>query len=144
MKKAVMIFGLVWVLSVQFAHGGDVTTKMIKRAVPASMANESCWDGEWLDCTRKVAVDVAAETAAVPTAVSIASSLGTSASTGTAISSLAGAAATNATLAAIGGPVLETIGVVAIPIVGGPVAVGTLIVGGAAALVSWGINSLWD
>ncbi len=91
---------------------------------------------------RRMGVDIAAEATAVPVAVAGASYMGVTASTGTAISALSGAAATSATLAAIGGPASVCLGIVGISVA--PAVVGGAIVAGAGAAVAWGINKLMD
>ena len=88
----------------------------------------------------RVAVTVVAETVSVPAAVAGASAMGVTASTGTAIATLSGAAATNATLYAIGAPVASALGVT----FAAPVVVGGAVVGGIALAVSWGVSSLLD
>ena len=88
----------------------------------------------------KVAVTAVAESVSVPAAVAGASAMGVTASTGTAIATLSGAAATNATLYAIGAPVASALGVT----FAAPVVVGGAIVGGIALAVSWGVSSLLD
>ena len=88
----------------------------------------------------KVAVTVGTEASAIPAAVAGASAIGVTASTGTAIATLSGAAATNATLYAIGAPVASALGVT----FAAPVVVGGAVVGGIALAVSWGVSSLLD
>jgi len=92
---------------------------------------------------RRTAVNITTEAAAVPVTVGVASAAGATASTGTAIASLSGAAATSASVAAVGTPLvagLEIIGITCL----GPFAAGAIVIGGAAAGVAYGINSLLD
>lgn len=76
---------------------------------------------------------------ATSTAVSLVGAAGMTAKTGTAIATLSGAAATNATLCAIGTPVASALGIAAAPAV-----VGGVIVAGAAAGVCYGVSCLID
>ncbi len=87
----------------------------------------------------KAAADTAITASATSTAVYVAGAAGMTAKTGTAIAALSGAAATNATLAAIGTPVVTTLGIAAAPAV-----VGGVIVAGAAAGVCYGVHCLID
>ena len=87
----------------------------------------------------KAAADATITTGATSTAVYLASAAGVTAKTGTAIATLSGAAATNATLAAIGTPVATTLGIAAAPAV-----VGAAVVGAAAAGVCYGVHCLID
>lgn len=101
-----------------------------------------------LDKTNQVAdavsdsmVFIAIDAASLPTAVLLTSASGTQATTGTAIITLNGAAATSATLAAIGTPVsafvFTTTGVIFAPIV-----VGGVVVSAAGAVVGAGVNEM--
>jgi len=95
----------------------------------------------------KVAVSIAVEAVAVPTAVAGASAMGVTATTGTTIATLSGAAATNATLYAIGAPIASALTPVATALgatVAAPAVVGGIVVGGAAMLIGWGVSSLID
>ena len=88
-----------------------------------------CDDGS-KECIKSVAGTAAAvgvEVMAVPAAVAIASASGVTASTGTAIAALGGAAATNATLAAIGTPIVSGLAGIGVTL-GAPVVVGGFIV----------------
>lgn len=87
----------------------------------------------------KTAADTAITTSATSTAVYLAGAAGMTAKTGTAIAALSGAAATNATLCAIGTPVVAATGIVAAPAV-----VGSVIVAGVAAGVCYGVHCLID
>ena len=87
----------------------------------------------------KAVADTAITTGATSTAVYLAGAAGMTAKTGTAIAALSGAAATNATLCAIGTPVVTTLGIAAAPAV-----VGGVIVGAAAAGVCYGVHCLID
>ncbi len=87
----------------------------------------------------KAAADTAITTSATSTAVYLAGAAGMTAKTGTAIAALSGAAATNATLCAIGTPVVAATGIVAAPAV-----VGGVIVAGVAAGVCYGVHCLID
>jgi len=89
----------------------------------------------------KVGVHLATETGAVPATVNGASLLGLEASTGTAISSLNGAAAVSATSYAIGSPVAGVLSAVGITVA--PAVVGGVIIAGTAVLVASGINELF-
>ncbi len=89
----------------------------------------------------KSAVTYGVETASMPVAVYGASTLGVTASTGTAISSLSGAAAVSATSASIGTAIAGgavTVGGVVIA----PVVMGGVVITVVAAGVAYGINSL--
>lgn len=88
----------------------------------------------------KTAVSIGAESVAIPTAVVVSKAIGATASTGTAISTLSGAAATNATLAGIGAQTSAVIGALGITVA--PVVVGGAIVCGVAAGLAWGFNKV--
>lgn len=87
----------------------------------------------------KATLNTTIATSATSTAVSLAGAAGMTAKTGTAIATLSGAAATNATLCAIGTPVASALGIAAAPAV-----VGGVIVAGAAAGVCYGVSCLID
>lgn len=87
----------------------------------------------------KAAASSAAASGATSTAVYVASTAGMTAKTGTAIAALSGAAATKATLCAIGTPVVSALGLTVAPAV-----VGGAIVAGAGAAVGWGICKIID
>jgi len=92
--------------------------------------------------TGHAAIHIATETASVPVAVSIASVSGMTASTGTAISTLSGAAATSATLAGVGTTVLEVVGLAGSVAIAAPAAIGGAIVLGAGALVAYAVDTV--
>ncbi len=89
----------------------------------------------------KTAVSIGAESVAIPTAIAVSKAIGATASTGTAISTLSGAAATNATLAGIGAHASAVIGTLGITVA--PMVVGGAIVCGVAAGLAWGFNKLF-
>jgi hypothetical protein len=89
----------------------------------------------------KVAVDYVVTTNAVPAVVTVASELGVTASTGTAISTLSGAAATNATVAAVGSSVSTALGAAGIVVT--PMVVGGAVITCVAIGVAYGINTLF-
>ena len=76
------------------------------------------------------------------TVVTIASEIGATASTGTAISSLNGAASTSATAAAMGAPVAEALG--AIGILVAPAVAGAAIIGGIGLGIGYLVSKLFD
>jgi len=80
--------------------------------------------------------------AAVPTVVKIAQVVGAEASTGTAIGSLSGAAATSATLASVGSGASAALGAVGIAVA--PAAAGAAIVGAVAYGIGSAICSIFD
>ena len=80
---------------------------------------------------------------ATSTAVTLAGAAGMTAKTGTAIAALSGAAATNATLCAIGTPVVSALSAVGVT-VSAPAVVGGMIVAGAAAVTCYGVHCLID
>ena len=91
----------------------------------------------------KATADAAIAGSATSTAVAIAGAAGMTAKTGTAIAALSGCAATNATLCAIGTPVVSALGAVGVT-VGAPAVVGGAIVAGTAAAVCYGVHCLID
>ena len=91
----------------------------------------------------KATADAAIAGSATSTAVAIAGAAGMTAKTGTAIAALSGCAATNATLCAIGTPVVSALGAVGVT-VGAPAVVGGAIVAGTAAVVCYGVHCLID
>ena len=104
-----------------------------------SIMKEATIDG--LEAAGKEAVAITIVTPALTTgAVAGAGYIGATASTGTAIASLGGAAATSATLGAIGTTVLGAVGVT----VASPAVAGVAIVGGVASAIVWGVSSLWE
>ena len=95
----------------------------------------------------KTAVNSVITTSATSTAVTVAGAVGMTAKTGTAIASLSGVAATNATLCAIGTPVASTFTAVT-GVACAPAVVGGAIIAGGAALLCWGVSEcidwIWD
>jgi len=92
----------------------------------------------------KVATKQVVKKASIPVAVQTASLLGVEAGTGTAISSLSGAAATSATAAAVGGTVIEGAAAIGIGVTAAPAVVGAAVIGGIGIGVACLIDSIFD
>lgn len=106
-------------------------------SIPFVICDENATVEETAKTAAKGAIIAASEAAAVPVAIKAVSVAGVTASTGTPIAALSGAAATKATLAAVGGPVVAALGITATPLV-----VGGVIVVGIGTAVGVGINWL--
>jgi hypothetical protein len=93
-------------------------------------------------------IEGSTEALAMPVAVSSASTLGVTASTGTAISSLNGAAAVSATSYAVGSAVIEGAAIVGLSIPAAPAVVGGVVItaAGLAAgkIISWGVKKIFS
>jgi hypothetical protein len=133
-----VVFGFA-VVSVLGASSASASPKV---AGTLELASNSL-DGELsVRDLAKAGVVFGAEASALPAAVAGASALGVTAGTGTAISTLSGAAAVSATSAAIGAPVAAVIGTVA-GVALAPAVVGGAIIAGTAGVVAWGFNALF-
>ena len=136
-------FVLVLCLVSLLATSATADSKVLHHAKNAvvDLAIDAADDGIDAQDVAKVAVHYVVDAASVPAAVSTASAMGVTASTGTAISSLSGAAAVSATSAAVGAPVSTALGAVGIAVA--PAVVGGAIIVATGAVVAWGINTLF-
>ena len=157
MRNTILVFILLSnILLSDSSFAGDINIKpfcnnpVVKVSAPAINVATGVYevykskDDEKLqkagEVAAKTTINIVVEGAAIPAAVATASSLGVTASTGTAIGSLSGAAATSATLSVIGGPASIALGTVGIVV--SPVVIGGVIVVGIGAVIAAGINKI--
>ncbi len=139
-RSVVFGFAVVFVLGVSSLSAASAVKAPIKNAVIDLVADSLDGDLSAKDVA-KAAVHYGAGVAATPAAVAGASALGATASTGTAISTLSGAAAVSATSAAIGAPVSAALSAVGIAVA--PAVVGGVIILGTATAIAYGFNALF-
>ena len=113
------------------------------KTAPVELAEEVIEDGGiTAKGLVKVGVEFVVRSAAMPVAVSTASAAGVTAGTGTAISTLSGAAAVSATSAAVGAPVASALSAIGIT-VAAPAVIGGVIIAGAGIAAGLAINAIF-
>ncbi len=138
-RSVIFGFMIVSVLGASSVYAASTIKAPVKSAVFDLTVNSL--DGELSqNDVAKTAASYIVEKYAMRTATATASALEATASTGTAISTLSGAAAVSATSAVIGAPVSAALGAVGIAVA--PAVVGSAIIIGVITGVTYGLDTL--
>ena len=145
MKRTIMMATLVLSMGTVSAEAGTIlkikknAPKILKGSLRDVVSADTLEDAGKAVAKETLAVTVVAP-ALTSAAISTAGAMGATASTGTAIASLSGAAATSATLAYIGTGVAGAVGMT----VASPAIVGGMIVAGVSSAVVFSVDWLLD